>query len=113
MNNLIFVYGTLKQNKYNHSHMYGQYIGKAQTNTDFTLYVAGLPYLVEEKGSGVKGELYKVDNVGLKKLDYFEGHPHFYKRKLINIICNGESQKAWAYIYPEKPLKIDYITNEY
>lgn len=33
----------------------------------------------------VKGELYRVNENGLKQLDQFEGHPDFYVRKEIEV----------------------------
>jgi gamma-glutamylcyclotransferase (GGCT)/AIG2-like uncharacterized protein YtfP len=55
----------------------------------------------EEKGLGVYGELYKVDELTLKRLDRLEGHPDFYRRSDITVIDleTGSPVNCQAYIY--------------
>jgi len=106
MNQRIFVYGTLKKNKYFHDKYLGDgksvYHGTAQTTNDYSMFVDGLPHMVRESSeTGVKGELYDVDSKVLKTLDDLEGHPVVYFRDIIEVINEkGEKVLAWAYLRP-------------
>lgn len=107
MNQLVFVYGTLKKGFYFHEAYLGEnkgiFRGQGHTSRDYSLYVDALPHLVnEESDAGVKGELYEVSPEILARLDELEGHPIFYRRESIEIIVDGEenSTRAWAYLRP-------------
>lgn len=107
MNNLVFVYGTLKRGCGNHGCLTDQeFIGRAKIEKGHTLYDCGrgFPFLVSDGGVGCAGELYRVTDDALRVLDRLEGHPAFYERKKRNIIKeNGKRLKAWVYIFPQKP----------
>lgn len=101
---LVFTYGTLKKNFHNHHFLENQkFLGKASTiGNKFELYDNGFfPMVVEVKnGQNIEGELYEVDNRCLKRLDYLEGVPHHYDRKIIKVKKeNNEEEKAIIYIY--------------
>jgi gamma-glutamylcyclotransferase (GGCT)/AIG2-like uncharacterized protein YtfP len=111
----VFVYGTLKRGKSNHWYLReSEYLGVYYTDNHYALYVKGLPYMVkEDKGGGVKGELYRVDMNILAQLDSLEGHPTFYKRETIWVYDAevGHNVKAYTYIYqgdinPDSMLKL-------
>ena len=73
---LLFVYGTLKSNqKANYLLNSCQFIGKAKTTTDYSLYDCGsYPALVEEKnGASVAGEIYQISESVKENLDVYEG----------------------------------------
>lgn len=100
----VFVYGTLKRGLGNHAVMLeagGEFAGEARTVTRFPLVENGLPYLLEQprRGHRVQGELYRLNNArGLAHLDRLEGHPNFYRRRLIEVESSGGSRlKAWVY----------------
>lgn len=83
---LVFVYGTLKQGKINHSK-----IGHCTFLKEMTLPVKGFLYwsptrnyphfVQDDMGDFISGELYEVSDKDVDSLDYFEGHPSFFKRK--------------------------------
>lgn len=104
MKHRIFVYGTLKQGFYFHEKYLGgnqsKFVGKATASPDYSLYVDGMPHLIEEKtDKPVKGELYEVNDGVLKTIDDLEGHPIVYKRELIEVFDDsGERSLAWAYL---------------
>jgi gamma-glutamylaminecyclotransferase len=102
----VFVYGTLKRNKSNHWYLIeSKYLGEYYTDNNYALYVRGLPYMVkEDKGGGVLGELFEVDEFTLEQLDKLEGHPNFYRREEIWVYdaTNGLNVKVYAYIMPNK-----------
>ena len=98
----VFVYGTLKKGFINHillSRYNAVYHGKHYTSNEFSLYKcsSNLPYAVKETGSGVKGEVYQVNDKCLEDLDMLEGHPNWYKREIISIPDIGE---CWIYVMP-------------
>jgi gamma-glutamylaminecyclotransferase len=74
---LLFVYGTLKRGCSNHAQMAGAaFVGEALTVPGFTLIeIAEYPGMVARPGAadGVRGEVWSVDDVGLARLDAFEG----------------------------------------
>ena len=91
---LAFVYGTLKKGKPNHYKMVG-----ADYVREYTLPVKGFLYWLEgrnyphfvadEDGGFINGELYTVSDKKLIDLDYFEGHPTFFKR---HMVLDGEDE---------------------
>ena len=90
---LVFVYGTLKYGFHNHRFLIGLPFEKAfAPNIDLH---AGPLFPFAKRGTNFAcGELYKVDLHTLKKLDKLEGHPNFYCREKITVICKGEQQQA-------------------
>ena len=103
-NELVFVYGTLKKGYGNHGVMKeagGIKICDAVTKEKYVMGGNGIPYVMKEaKGEKhpISGEVYKIKN--LAPLDELEGHPNFYKREKIEIVCeNGVKKSAWLYFY--------------
>ncbi len=102
----VFVYGTLKQGQYFHDEYLAEgksnFLGSAHTTDDYSLYISSLPNMVRERSdTGVKGELYEVDENVLKTLDKLEGHPMMYKREIIDVVDkDGNKKLAWAYLRP-------------
>jgi gamma-glutamylaminecyclotransferase len=103
----VAVYGTLKFGYGNHRLLdKAEFVGMGSTRDKYPLHVKGLPYLFERKGEGnnVEVEVYSVDNATLASLDQLEGHPSFYKRKLIDIsMSDWTTQKAWVYFVQTEP----------
>jgi gamma-glutamylcyclotransferase (GGCT)/AIG2-like uncharacterized protein YtfP len=87
--NLVFVYGTLKQNRGNHRVMTqvgATFKGKGITKEKYLLHAKGIPFVNKsitniDGLSNVKGEVYEVSDSALRQLDHFEGHPIWYKRE--------------------------------
>jgi gamma-glutamylcyclotransferase (GGCT)/AIG2-like uncharacterized protein YtfP len=97
----IFVYGTLKRGFVNVQLMYafgGQFIAEARTSEPCQLYVAGvLPYLQRstEEEQPVHGEMWEIPEDYLVFIDQLEGHPHAYRREMIQTNLGP----AWAYLW--------------
>lgn len=80
---LVFVYGSLKRNEYNHGFMTNSnFLGKALTKNKFFMFDVGFPYLVEPElipeishllPSMVLGEVYEIDYPTFRNLDILEG----------------------------------------
>jgi gamma-glutamylaminecyclotransferase len=103
----LFVYGTLKRNFFFHEAYLGQgkgeFVAIAHTGPGFKLYIDALPHMViDRKGTGVKGEIFEVDEKTLKDIDDLEGHPTMYRREVIQVTDdNGEVLNCWAYLRPK------------
>lgn len=55
--------------------------------------------IVEKKNSLVPVVLWEIDEFDWKSLDFYEGFPHYYIRKKVDIIReNGKKEKAIAYV---------------
>ena len=116
----VFVYGSLRSGLKNNNYLSSsEYIGDFETQKEFhmiTYNKSSFPYLLEdldiiEPPSIIKGEIYKVNQYVLNKLDVLEVHPDIYQRKLYKFTCNKETIEAWVYILV-KPEIINYIKKE-
>ena len=100
---LLFVYGTLKRGNVRASLLDGQaYLGTA-TTTRYRLFNTGdYPALVEADALGlaglaIRGELWQVDTVCLRRLDEEEGVEEWlYERCMIRL---AGTRRAWSYLY--------------
>ena len=81
----MFVYGTLRSGYGNHRLLEGSIL-EGRGVIPGRLYVCGLPYYKNEGTGDVHGELYRVTDETLRRLDALEGHREhnpetsFYKR---------------------------------
>lgn len=99
--NLVAVYGTLKKGNGNY-HRYlsdSTFVGHGKTAHKYPLIVDGLPYMIDEKGTGhnVKVDVFKVSDMVLRDLDMLEGHPNWYERKKTDIMVGGKKMTCWLY----------------
>jgi gamma-glutamylcyclotransferase (GGCT)/AIG2-like uncharacterized protein YtfP len=83
----IFTYGTLMQNRSNHSMLDREgikYIGDATLEgySLFDVEGAHFPAIMQEDGYTVSGEVYEVPKEMIRILDSFEGVPYLYERKM-------------------------------
>ena len=103
----VFVYGTLKRGYTNNRLISNAtFIGKAKTVSNWIMIGNHLafPYVLRrdhENGSQIKGEVYEVDQEGLKKLDLLEGVPSHYTREKVYVqyTANNELISENVYIY--------------
>jgi gamma-glutamylcyclotransferase (GGCT)/AIG2-like uncharacterized protein YtfP len=97
----LFVYGTLKRGLPQSRLLAGQeYLGEAQTLPRYRLFHNGsYPCLVEDRHQGVAvyGELWRVDDATLARLDEYENVPSAFLRAEIEIA--GQSPPISAYFY--------------
>jgi gamma-glutamylaminecyclotransferase len=101
MTSLLFVYGTLKRGQRSHHLLLGQeFLGEARTVPVYRLYDAGLfPVLVDDRANGVavQGEVWRVDEVVLKRLDEWEGVPELYSRR--PVVLEKDAGPVCAYFF--------------
>lgn len=97
----VFVYGTLKRGRHNHR-LLEQYTGEglnAVTLNNFDMCQSGFPIIRHnQEGNCIRGEVYKVDENTLSRLDGLEGHPDFYCREEQSVIIDNVVQVAWIYV---------------
>lgn len=104
----VFVYGTLKKGYGNHRLLKdAAFAGRAVTNDRYAMLDAGFPVLMKAGGErrNVVGELYKVDQATLERLDRLESKGRMYDRVAIQVkkipAADNEipyTYTAWAYI---------------
>lgn len=101
MNQLLFVYGTLKQGFPNHYLMQGAYfIGTGHTVQKFAMYKHVVPYVVKgEPVSCIHGEVYSIHHSILETLDLFEGNPVWNYREIVDVILNTNASHLSAWMY--------------
>ena len=90
----VFVYGTLRGGEANHALLAAsRRVGEGRTEPRYTLVSLGaFPAMVQGGKTAVVGEVYEVDAVTLAALDQLEGHPSFYRRRLIRLADGDEVQ---------------------
>lgn len=98
--NLIFVYGSLRENHGNH-HLLADACsyGICTTKENYAMYVvSGYPYVTSsESRYPIVGELYGVDDQTMHKLDKMEGHPRYYVRRQTVVVQGEQEYTAWMY----------------
>jgi len=98
---LIFVYGTLKRGERNHDVLDdSEFVSEATTEALYLLYDRGAyPCMVKaECGKNIKGEVYRVSDETLKRLDSLEGVGYgLYERARIRLL--DVSVPCWGYLY--------------
>jgi gamma-glutamylaminecyclotransferase len=99
---LVFVYGTLKQGFSNHPVNSGTRVpGVFETAVPYPLYIIGpyyLPWLVDRPGEGARviGQLFRVDSDGFLSMDELEqvDEPGWYTRGRVVVRRLGMAHRA-------------------
>ena len=94
---LVFVYGTLRQGEANHGLLRGaKYLGTHRTQRRYTMRDLGAyPAIVEGGVTAVVGEVYAMDKKTLARLDRLEDCPEEYSRGRLKTPFGW----AWIYVY--------------
>ncbi len=104
----VFVYGTLRKGMGNHRLLEGSgFIGMGETVEQYGMYVlpGRIPYVKRRSGmkAVIVGEVYEVDEDTLRRIDRLEGHPDFYRRRLVPVMLNTEEKiRAWLYFLADE-----------
>lgn len=111
---LLFVYGSLKRGYTLHSELFEQqFVAEAHTPPDYRLFDIGqYPGMVKvvSDGLSVKGELYRVSQQCLQRLDEVEGVDEgLYVRTCIQLVdpphCDHEPVWTYLYLQPTEHLR--------
>lgn len=102
---LLFIYGTLRRGgRAQYMMADAEYIGQA-TSLGRLVHVDQYPGLIRDSESLVKGELYLVDEVLMKKLDQYEGcneNPPLYRAEKVDVLLDdGERFSAITYVFQQ------------
>ena len=98
--NKLFVYGTLKK-QHSRNNILGaaSFIKEIKSLPCYTMIDLGaFPGILDSGNNVIYGELYEVDDSILEMCDLIEGHPNFYKRKIVKL---DKGMKAEAYFLPK------------
>jgi len=97
----VFVYGSLLRGEPNHRLLGdAHFIGLARTRPAFALHDLGaFPGAVSHGTTAITGEIYEVDGPTLERLDRLEGHPHLYRREVVELVASDEPEFAYIYVY--------------
>lgn len=102
---LVFVYGTLKRGLSNHGWLRGQvFAGEARTEVRYRMYdLGGYPGMVvapEGEGVAIEGEVWEVDEAGLRGLDLLEGVAEVeYAFETVQLEGEWERKEVKGYLY--------------
>ena len=109
MSHKVFIYGSLMSGMPNHAHISDAVLISKVARTKNPEYE--LHNLVDfsfpsafrsPMGTTLFGEVYEVDDELLAAMDYFEGHPDFFKRQEVQVVFDGaEPFTCWIYEGPE------------
>lgn len=115
---LLFVYGTLKRGGSNHYCLAKQtFVGEARTAPGFRLYeIGGYPGMIPMSSdrNGVVGELWRVDDACLAKIDEVEGvSVGLYRRERVPLQPPFSEKSAEAYLYARTILGLKDIGSEW
>lgn len=110
---LVFVYGSLKKGGHLHHGLEGaKFITECTTkHAKYCLFSPNNSWPMLLKGRyKVKGELYYITPAIRVRLDWIEGHPNLFTRKLFAV--RGIKEKAYVYSASERLVK-SYLELEY
>ena len=95
-NTLVFVYGSLKSNFYNHSLLLAsEFVSTHITKSEFKMVDLGMyPAVLNEGVTAISGEIYRVNQDVFESLDQLEGYPDYYDR----VVISTEFGNVWMYI---------------
>jgi gamma-glutamylcyclotransferase (GGCT)/AIG2-like uncharacterized protein YtfP len=112
----VFAYGTFMTGYHNHRYMKEYTPEKAILFNYRRIWpeIMGFPIIIEKKGASVKGELYKnVNDTDLAKMDRLEGVPHFYTKRIVEvIIIKGENNIQAIVYYPNDDMIRKWVEAE-
>jgi gamma-glutamylaminecyclotransferase len=107
---MVFVYGTLMRNCYNHGYVKDQkYLGEAVL-PGYALYDVG-SYLgiVPDEKERVLGELYEINQQCLEQLDILEDNGWLYSRRPVQLWQDGNRIEAEVYVWNGKVREEDKV----
>ncbi len=101
--NTLFVYGTLKRGYNNHVFLEGaEFVGDARTRREFSMTGTAYPFVHERPALyPIAGEVFRVSDATLDRIDELEDHPVEYVRREVAVECAGRDETAWMYVAPE------------
>jgi len=67
----------------------------------------GVATVIEAPGESVDGRLWALSRADLERLDRFEGHPTWYRRRPLDVeeLKGSVQREAWVYVKPRAELR--------
>lgn len=115
-NNLVAVYGTLRQGYHNH-HLLANalLVGAGETLESYRMVCDGIPYVLPgdtPEGHRIHVEVYAVTDDELESMDRLEGHPGWYERTETKVLLsNGMVVNSWLYFNDQAESSGPYFKN--
>lgn len=111
----VFVYGTLKRGYGNNRLLAAAaFVGEAQAN-GIAIHAAEdspFPFAMRDNQQTAHGEVYKINNYILNKLDKLEGTPCLYQRETtVCHLASGEQIECWIYLSPRHAKQLPILRN--
>ena len=109
MQQLVFVYGTLRRGqRYHYLLRSSLFYGLHRTEPQYTMLdLGGFPGVISNGKQAMTGEIYGITARVLRQLDRLEDYPDQYERKLITT-ARGP---AWIYLYQHARGDEPIVTN--
>ena len=110
----VFVYGTLMKNERNH-HLINDddFVDAAKLENYYMFNLGTYPGISKGEGN-ILGEVYSVDEITLKRLDYLEDEGTLYKKVKVNVILSNNTViSAYAYVYILNKIENKFNYNVY
>jgi gamma-glutamylaminecyclotransferase len=102
----VFVYGSLLPGLHNNGMLRdATFLGYRKTSPNFEMFsLTQFPAVCGEGTTAISGALYHVNDATLRRLDQLEGHPHWYRRQLVDLEASALTapQRAWMYVMPRE-----------
>ena len=107
---LVFVYGTLMRGNRNHRWMLqdnpgAEFVGEGWAE-GVALYkvTSGYPGVILEAGSRTRGEVFRVDQQILRRMDDLEDEGDLYRREKVAVsLDEGPTVETWVYLWNRVP----------
>ena len=114
MKNLVFVYGTLRENSSNNALLESsKLIGSGRTKDKFVMYSRSIPFVSKSQQiSTIFGEVYEVSSDTLASLDSLESYnpsspnSSWYSRSLVEVELDSQTVKAYCYFNEQEQAPI-------
>lgn len=107
MEKYVLVYGTLKEGHYNHYLLESANAKLVQKNVRLDNYemrsFGSFPCIRSKKDSFFIGDVYEIDESGIKILDSLE-IPYGYVREIVSVEINKEKKKCYVYSILDKKI---------
>ena len=75
-------------------------------------WAGGVLSVKPEAGRLVWGTVYEITSEDLKNLDYYEGYPRIYDRKLVDINVKESKNKKSCWVYFSKKIEENVVPSE-
>ncbi|MCL6516980.1 gamma-glutamylcyclotransferase family protein [Alicyclobacillus sp.] len=109
MDHLVFVYGSLREGEQNHHFLRGAVRVARRARVHGRLYDTGegYPAMIPDETAWTQGEVYRVDDQALNRIDWLEdyhgeGRDNLYNRRVMRVETEVGPLEAFVYVYADE-----------